>query len=644
MKRASAEPKRKLTSKRLRSALFFASDGKCALCGVELARGWHADHVEPWVLTRRTNVHEMQALCAACNLSKGARGMQNRSHQVKMDRIAAQVAAGTWPRKEVITDTTPGGGKTGQSIILGAELLRAGVVAQVFHFVPRKALQPQVCESWRTSSLWNPEGYKLHASENVTPLFPRDYAGVVASYDQLDANPGLYIHQAKRAPTLVVFDELQFLGDKKNRAWVQSARAIAEEARFVLGMSGTLFRHDGQELPFVRYECGDGSNERPDTNLRYPVADIRYTLHDAISEMAVKGADFTMRDGDVRWLAGDTEKEATLSEADDASQGGALYTFLTRQETWQALTDQWAEHWRAWRREVYPSRAIAIAADQEHARAVQKYLRERHRIEASLAISDEADAHDTLERFRRGSPEVLVTVAMASVGFDVTDCTHLLYLSLYRSLPYALQAFARVTRVDSKCNIAPAFQRAFIFVPNDPKMRNIVEWMRTEQVKGVRNRIDDSPTPPPPPPPPPPTATIPLSATPTAVSFANADEMIEGREADGVLALMARYPEFAAIPPMLLAKVGRAWSEQAGPAQAHQDAPKPLFRTRDEVGREVERLGRVLDFRSKNPPGTTNRQLAAMFGNKVRRTDKQLEECEAFIKSKLMELSRDEAQ
>lgn len=573
--------------------------------------------------------------------------MKNRSHQIEMKRIAAQVAAGNWPRKEIVTDTTPGGGKTGQSIILGAELLQAGAVSQIFHFVPRKALQPQVCQSWRTSNLWNPKGYKLHASENVTPLFPRDYAGIVASYDQLDANPGLYVHQAKRAPTLVVFDELQFLGDKKNRAWVQSARAVADEARFVLGMSGTLFRHDGQELPFVRYELGDGSEDRPNISLRYPVADIRYTLHNAIAELAVKGADFTMRDGDVRWLEGDAEKEVTLSEADEASRGGALYTFLTRPETWQALADQWAEHWRAWRREVYPSRAIAIAVDQEHARAVLKYLRDRHNIHASLAISDEADAHDTLERFRRGSPEVLVTVAMASVGFDVSDCTHLLYLSLYRSLPYALQAFARVTRVDPKCNIAPAYQRAFIFVPNDPKMRAIVEWMRTEQVKGVRTRPDDveEPQGPEPPPPPPPRMTIPLGATPTAVSFANTDEMIEGREASDVLSLMASNPEFAAVPPTLLAKIVRAASEKAGHASAAVVDPSPsrCARTRDQIGNEVERLGRILDFRTKSAPGTTNKMLVTVFGPKKARTDRQLEECEALIKNKLAELSRNEA-
>jgi 5-methylcytosine-specific restriction endonuclease McrA len=63
---------RALRSKRLRAALWIAADGKCQRCGEELLEGWHADHIEPWSETGRTNVHEMQALCAKCNLKKGA--------------------------------------------------------------------------------------------------------------------------------------------------------------------------------------------------------------------------------------------------------------------------------------------------------------------------------------------------------------------------------------------------------------------------------------------------------------------------------------------------------------------------------------------------------------------------------------------
>lgn len=63
---------RTLRSKKLRAALYAAHDGKCAVCGELLPDDWHADHIVPWVVSQRTNVHEMQALCPRCNHQKGA--------------------------------------------------------------------------------------------------------------------------------------------------------------------------------------------------------------------------------------------------------------------------------------------------------------------------------------------------------------------------------------------------------------------------------------------------------------------------------------------------------------------------------------------------------------------------------------------
>lgn len=79
---------RTLRSKRQRWLLWQAAGGKCQLCGVELDDTWEADHVVPWRLTHRTNVHEMQALCASCNGKKGGR------MPIDMDRAYAALRPG----------------------------------------------------------------------------------------------------------------------------------------------------------------------------------------------------------------------------------------------------------------------------------------------------------------------------------------------------------------------------------------------------------------------------------------------------------------------------------------------------------------------------------------------------------------------
>lgn len=62
-----------LRSKGLRGLLWYAAEGKCRICGGPLGDDWEADHIVPYSLTQRTNVHEMQPLCKSCNRKKGAR-------------------------------------------------------------------------------------------------------------------------------------------------------------------------------------------------------------------------------------------------------------------------------------------------------------------------------------------------------------------------------------------------------------------------------------------------------------------------------------------------------------------------------------------------------------------------------------------
>ena len=68
------EPRR--FSSRQRAALYLAADGNCSECGVALARGWHADHMTPYVAGGPTDVINGQALCPPCNLTKGGRNDQ----------------------------------------------------------------------------------------------------------------------------------------------------------------------------------------------------------------------------------------------------------------------------------------------------------------------------------------------------------------------------------------------------------------------------------------------------------------------------------------------------------------------------------------------------------------------------------------
>lgn len=68
-------------SKEKRETLFKKYKGKCAYCGCDLKKGWHADHIEPivrdWInggceKPENHNLENMNPSCPSCNILKGS--------------------------------------------------------------------------------------------------------------------------------------------------------------------------------------------------------------------------------------------------------------------------------------------------------------------------------------------------------------------------------------------------------------------------------------------------------------------------------------------------------------------------------------------------------------------------------------------
>jgi len=71
---ARAEPfdKKRFFTGAQREEIYAKSQGKCAICGIELSRtNFHADHAKPFREGGKTEVSNGQALCSKCNREKG---------------------------------------------------------------------------------------------------------------------------------------------------------------------------------------------------------------------------------------------------------------------------------------------------------------------------------------------------------------------------------------------------------------------------------------------------------------------------------------------------------------------------------------------------------------------------------------------
>lgn len=587
-------------------------------------------------MTHRTFVSEMQAICRRCNRVKGKNQMRKRAHQLEAEAKAIQFAQGKWPKKTITCDVSPGGGKTGLSIVMGHTLLSHGAVDQVIHLVPRTTLREQVARAWIEMMWLNTSGFELYETDNRLPLYVRDRSpllrsvdrplvGIVASYDQLSSLPEAYIDLAKERRTVLFADECQFLGDKDRAAWAKHTMALAEHCHLVVSMSGTIWRHDEKLIPLLEYGEPDGQGRR------LAVSDIQYSIANGIADGALKELEFRCIDADVRFHLNGDSVDLTLSEAPTEQEGRAISTYVQRAETWKNAIDRCVEHWRRWKENVYPSKIIVVATRVEDARLMHKYMVERHRLDAVIAVAEDEDAHTTLSTFRgnknkAGPHDALVTVAMASVGFDVPCITHMVYLSNIRSIPYAVQVMMRAGRADpqaSAMGAPPSAQRGFVWCPDDRRMRAVIQWLKNEQRRGARESMeeessgDDKGS----------TESrdvfIPLSAKPTRVSYDSRNGALSSDDAHLVEAIWRQRPDLAHLPTdivLAIAKAAKAADVSVDGGQVLPDTEATEFDLKTARERETElrqSLSRVCKMRDAQRDveyGSTEKELMFMHG------------------------------
>lgn len=431
--------------------------------------------------------------------------IEYRSHQQEMCKLSDRVIAGNFQETSITLDCTPGGGKTGAGTVLVNKLLDAGHINGVLWIVPRLSLAEQVVNAFAIGC-GSRNGRCLEvvdAQDNLfspfLPNMPR-IVGCVTTYQSI-AHKKNYVRfrdSILDRRILVIFDEIQFLNDEYDdgtkRGWYAKAKHIKDAAILTLIMSGTLWRTDNKRIPFVTYLKGDGSQLRPHLELNYPQSHIEYTFRDAVAQQAILPTEWRNRGGQVSYTYNGMSHEHDLLDDNDDEESRKVRTFLSAERAVGDLLNDMVDDWRDWCKRVYHSRMIVMAEDVSQARKWKHYLESRHKIPCVLATCKEEAAGRKLRHFReRRHGQCLITVAMAYVGFDCPDLTHLAYLSPTRAPSWMLQSFARISHFDRAAPVDYDHQHAFVYAPDDERMRRFMDWLRQQQAMGVADRRGRTP-------------------------------------------------------------------------------------------------------------------------------------------------------
>lgn len=370
----------------------------------------------------------------------------------------------TAPR-DFLAVATPGAGKTTFALRIAAELLADRTVDQVTVIAPTEHLKHQ----WSAAAART--GIQLDSRfSNSTGATSSDYQGVVVTYAQVAAHPTRHRVRTENRRTLVILDEIHHAGDAKS--WGDAVAEAFGDATRRLALTGTPFRSDDSQIPFVTYEPDEQGLPRSR-------ADHAYGYSEALEDGVVRPVVFLAYSGEARWRdsAGE-EYSARLGEPLSAEHTARAWrTALDPHGDWiQAVLS--AANTRLQQKRsggMADAGGLVIASDQDTARAYAELLEAITGERPTLVLSDDPGSSKRIAEFAAGTQAWMVAVRMVSEGVDVPRLAVGVYATSASTPLYFAQAIGRFVRARK------AGETATVFVPSVPVLLDLASQLEVQR-------------------------------------------------------------------------------------------------------------------------------------------------------------------
>ncbi len=378
---------------------------------------------------------------------------------------------------DFLTVATPGAGKTTFALTAARHVLAEDPRRRLVVVAPTAHLKVQ----WARAAA----AFALHldpAWAATDGRLPADMHGIVTTYQQVASSAAVLADVSRDA--FVIFDEIHHAGD--DRAWGESVRLAFEGAARRLCISGTPFRSDTRAIPFVRYVLDEAQS------------DFDYGYGEALADRrVVRPVYFPRTNGHMEWTAPDGSlNAASFDDAlDQARSSQRLRTALSLEGEWlPTVLRQAVDQLHQLRADQPDAGGLVIATDQDHARGIVALLRDRFGQQATVVLSDEADASARIAAFAAGSDPWLVAVRMVSEGVDIPRLRVGVYATTTTTELFFRQAVGRFVRWTPGVKD----QKAYLFIPDDPRLRarafQIADQRRHSLRKREQERFERDPS------------------------------------------------------------------------------------------------------------------------------------------------------
>lgn len=378
-------------------------------------------------------------------------------------------------KQDFLLVSAPATGKTLAALLVAYNLLLMGLIKRIVVIVPTNHLKIQWAEA--ASFL----GIDLDPFwSNSSGREASDYHGVVVTYSQVCNSPDLYDFNCLDAATFVIFDEIHHSAEFL--AWGIKLLTAFANAVFRLALSGTPFRNDDFQIPFVTYED------------RRCLADYVYSYAQAVADGVCSSIFFPTIAGQAAWIRGNGD-EISCSMLDNLSKqktAERLSAVLDPTGDWlPAVLRKADETLTIMRLNGHADAAgLVICRDQFHAVKTGELLKVITNEEPTVVISDVENSSQLIRDFARAGNRKrwIVAVKMISEGVDITRLKVGVYANPIRSELFFRQVTGRFTRIIPGRDTSED-QSAALFLPSDPTLIEYALRIKSEREHFLQDKV-----------------------------------------------------------------------------------------------------------------------------------------------------------
>lgn len=367
--------------------------------------------------------------------------------------------------RDFLASATPGAGKTTFALRLASQLRARGTVQQIIVVAPTEHLKQQWADAAARA------GIKLNPNYTNADgqAYGRHFHGVVVTYAQVAMKPVQHRLLTEREETLVILDEVHHGGDALS--WGESIVESYSGATRRLSLTGTPFRSDDAQIPFVIYD------PKPD-GTKVSSTDYEYGYGRALADGVVRPVVFMVYAGKMEW-------QTSAGEVMEAKLGEGNTTDITKQ-AWRTALDP-AGEWinkvlhaanvrlTETRNHIPDAGGLVIATDHASAKAYAQILSLLTGEEIALVLSDDPTASSKIEDFSSSNARWMVAVRMVSEGVDVPRLAVGVYATSSATPLFFAQAIGRFVRSRRRGELAS------VFIPNVPVLMQLAAELEKER-------------------------------------------------------------------------------------------------------------------------------------------------------------------